>query len=1190
MGKIRDTFGSLIYTNEADVNQNFIIPLLTQFLGFSLDEIKPERYFRAFDIQIGVRKILSKKIPQKQKPDFIVCIEDENNPRFVVETKAITETLDNHAPQAISYASGVRVNFIVLTNGKEFLIFDVNNLIFKAKTIDDLDLNFDIVKHILSRESIINKKPIEIIQSIDYDRALSITLEDRDADEIKNKRLKISDFKEYLINIRDNFQIWQKPLIFQFDPAFNIEQFSPEKLLKFKPYLAFESAMNLFCDNETYVFSDLDDKLKSQIIVLIGGSGIGKTTALKYLTWSKSVECINVQNIQIPIYIQLRSYGHNNSLETLAIKFLAEHGFTISIPEYREYLLKNEFIFLLDALDEIPDRFIDDFNEEFTQFITNYHHRIVVTSRQMRIPKFQKSLTLMISPLDNSTIEQFLKKYLKSQWHDLDNQIKWKHLERESQNTLLLTLIIHIFQEHHELPHSRPQIINKIVENIKEWEKLKRNRFSFGLSWEIKQHLLSVLAFESAKDDNKILFTSEEFFNIVNPILEEYVKQKDISSTYVKSDIINNLRGTGLIEVNNDEISFWHRAFLEYFASSELANRYQSNPEILKEFNGKISWEKILLGATGFLNNSTDFISEISNKNIYVAALCVVESNTIDPSLIEKIRLNLIELCSSPIIELRQRGIFLLSKIDQKYPSEVIYKILDENEHVDVRQRALETIARTRTPRAREKVNELRNWDERSEHFITGETVSGIVAKALSNFGETEQLKIIEIWESHPDVFTRESCKIALLGVIRECRLSDTVKNAIVAFYYKNLEKDVLHNDAHNISSLIIEINDEKIVFELIEKIPIISKEERVFLANFSEILAGCTSKKIIETLISIASDTSKHKFLRECCAEAISQTSGTVSIDVFTNLIRDSDPIIRHNAVLGLDRFLSPQIKDVLIDQIDDESWIVQESIIEILAERGFLIELFKQKHLPKKLFGNSIQTLLRKIRKFCFRELIPVITKLKTQISDEGMLLDFSLTYCILGDIDNAKQIIESFYVDGKFVFKEHGLSTLIEIAPNFDDAYAFSIINRAWKMIDDKGDNGYYYEHLCIDSLVRIKSDESISLLKEKAILHAERKSIVIIENIFRSLNRIASPDDEEWYIQYLKKYAPFERSDYNRIIEGLGRIGYEKSEEIIKEISHEFKDDAYIVNACYFSLEAIKSKSGKFFTVHEEDLGL
>ena len=492
------------------------------------------------------------------------------------------------------------------------------------------------------------------------------------------------------------------------------------------------------------------------------------------------------------------------------------------------------------------------------------------------------------------------------------------------------------------------------------------------------------------------------------------------------------------------------------------------------------------------------------------------------------------------------------------------------------------------SPKAKEKVNELCDWDESSLYFITGDTGPGSVAKALSNFDEEEHLKIIEIWESHPDVVTRKSCKKALLDVIQEGRLSDEVKNAIVAFYYRNLETDVPYNDAYSISSLIIEINDEKIAFDLIEKIPIISKEERSFYANYDEILAGCTSKNLVEKLISITSDTSKHKFLRECCAEALSKTKETVPIDVFTYLIRDDNPIIRRYAVLGLDRFPSVLIKKLLIDQINDENWFVQDAIIEILAERGYLVELIKEGHLPKKLSGNSVKTILQKIRKFGLWELIPFIIKIQMQISDERMLIDFSLTYCVLENFSNAKQIIESFYVDGKFVFQGYGLADLIKIAPYFDNAYAFSIINRTWNSIDESEKRGHFYEHLCIESLSRIKSKDAISLLKEKAILHAGKKSIVIIENIFRTLNLIASEDDEDWYIQYVKMYAPFGNTDYHRIIEGLGMIGTEKSESLIKEISNEYKDDDYILNICYLSLETIKSKSGTFFMVGEDDL--
>jgi len=1188
MGHIFDTFGTLTYKNEDEVNQNFVIPLLTRYLGFSLDEIKPERYFPVFPVSFGRKVVKSKDLPINTIPDYIVCIGDENNPQFVVETKAITESLDKHEPQAISYASGVKVNLIVLTNGNGFRIFDANNPLFNAKTIEELDVKFDIVKSIISKDTLIDKNPMEIIQSVDLEQSLGISLAERYDAEYRRKLLKTSDFKEYVNNIRDKFALWQNSFGFQFESDFSIEQVSPEKLLKFKLYSPSQSEPFFSGKDETYVFSDLESKLKSQVIVLIGESGIGKTTALKYLTWVKSIECINVRTIQIPIYIQLRSYGTNSSIESLAIKSLAENGYSITIEEYRTHLKNNEFIFILDAFDEIPEQYVEDFQEEVRQFISIYSHRIIITSRKLRIPKFQKLITLAISPLESSAIEEFLQINLKDQWHELDNQIKWKHLENEAQNTLILTLIIHIFKEHRELPNSRPQIIKRIVDNIKDWENDKRNRLSNNFPWEIKEHLLSVLAFECAKEDNKIYFTSDEFLNIVQPIIEDYIIRKEITSEYLKEDIIKNLSVTGLIEVNYDEIFFRHRAFLEYFASIELAKQYQSNPEILLEFIGRISWNKILLGTSGLLQDSTDFIREIKKNNLYLAALCVVESNNIDASIIEIIKSDLFELCSSPIFERRQRGIFLLSKIDQRYPSDIIYKILDENKHVDVRQRALETIARTKTEKARITVNKLCNWDEPSQHFITGITVPGSVAKALSNFGENEHLKILEIWDLHRDYSTRDSCKTALLDVIRDGRLSDKVKKAIVSFYFRNLEKDPPYEDSRNISSLIIEINDENIVLELIEKLPILLKEKEFPLANFDGILAGCTSEKNMELLISIVKDGSLDPNLRLYCSSALAKTNGFVPLEIFTDLLHDNNPHIQKNAVRGLDKFPSNQIKQVLINSLDSENYFIQNDILDILAELGFLVEIINQYHLPKNIEYYSLKTILQKIRKYSLWELIPFLNTIFPRISDERLQIDFALTYYIFGDFEAAKKIIEGFYVDDKFSFKGYGLSDLIEIAPNFDNDYAFSIIERVWNYIDQSDEKKHYHLSLCLSSLAQIKSKDAISFLKAKAMLYAENPPILIMEEIFRSLNRIASEDEEEWYIQYVKKYAPFITDYYHRVIEGLGMIGTEKSEELIIQISKEYEDNEYILNVCYLSLEMIKSRHGKFNMVSEDDL--
>ena len=152
MGKIFGQFHSLKNENEADVSQNFVVPLLTKYLGFTLEDIKPERNFPARDLFYGIRKSGSTKdLPKSQRPDFVVCINDISNPKFVVDSKAPNEDLEKHLSQLKSYAIGVGVNTLVITNGIGFRIYDVNHLMFEANNIEELDLKCNILKKILTK-------------------------------------------------------------------------------------------------------------------------------------------------------------------------------------------------------------------------------------------------------------------------------------------------------------------------------------------------------------------------------------------------------------------------------------------------------------------------------------------------------------------------------------------------------------------------------------------------------------------------------------------------------------------------------------------------------------------------------------------------------------------------------------------------------------------------------------------------------------------------------------------------------------------------------------------------------------------------------------------------------------------------------------------------------------------------------
>ncbi|WP_269851657.1 NACHT domain-containing protein [Methanosarcina horonobensis] len=205
-------------------------------------------------------------------------------------------------------------------------------------------------------------------------------------------------------NVRDTFQNWQIPSEFHLGDDFDFQQYPPDKLLRFQNYdpndnsfsnikdrkihsltdifqqyppdklLRFQNydpndnSFSNIKDREIYSLSDIEEKVKSKNKIFIGNSGIGKTTLLKYLTWIKSNECLKYQNTLIPVYIQLKNFGLNNSLQSLILYSFAEKGLNISEVQFRDYLSKNEFIFLFDAYDEVQEEYIEDLQHEMVQF------------------------------------------------------------------------------------------------------------------------------------------------------------------------------------------------------------------------------------------------------------------------------------------------------------------------------------------------------------------------------------------------------------------------------------------------------------------------------------------------------------------------------------------------------------------------------------------------------------------------------------------------------------------------------------------------------------------------------------------------------------------------------------------------------------------------------------------------------
>ena len=1184
MGTIFDRFESINYENEADVNHKFVIPFLTEFLGFSLEkDIYPEKNYPAKDLYYGIKSIPSKSLPSSQRPDFVICIDDTLNPKFVLESKAPTENLEQHLNQMRSYALGVGVNLLVITNGNSFRIYNVNEMIFQANDISELDIKFNFIEKIISKNVLRYKTSTQILQNIDLPNSLGLS-PGQIADEEKKKiDLEISDFKDYLQHLKNEFADWQVPREFHSLYSSEIVQYPPNKLHRFQIYEHSELQLQ---DRNEYTFEEIDQKFNN-LKVILGESGIGKTTLLKYICYSKSISCLKSISSQIPVYISLRQLGPNTSLNDLIMDSLGKRGFNLPRDRFFDTLRKNSFVFLLDAYDEVQEKYLEEAKRQIEDFTSDLKYDVYVTSRVSRPLFLPRATQFVIKSLEQNEIDSFLEKYFGNEKFKFWLEIKNKGLIEESKNTLLLTLMILIYKDDFYIPSTRNQIIKRTIEKIKEWEQSKGDRLIGGLTWEIKDQLFSKLAFKFIDCNRKSYLSKDEIDDVLLPLLEIYEEKREIPRGIDKNRILDDLALTGILSYDSNQLTFWHNIFLDYFASKELALFYTNNPEFIEEIKTQLLWEPIIIGSVGHMEDSTKLLNILKEDNLILASACLIESQAVDECTIQNIVSQLSTRCLSSIALIRFWALHYLKRIDAKYTTELFFDLVEKKIYPEIRIVALEEISKLGNDIAKSIVYRYIDWDEIIPFPFYYSTTQGSIAKALSNFDEGDYLKIIDIWKNKIGFSTSGDCKEAILNIHRNGKLTEKVKEKLLNFYIESTYAgNEISKSVHTgqLSEVLIEINDENFIHILIKNI---DKSDYSIHNKYTEaILASYQSEDAINQLLNEVLNKDNETRIIEVCSAALSESKGIVPLTVFTQLLDYENFGVRGNAVKGLGRFSSSEIKSSLLEHLNDKNSFVQGEILKVLGDKGLLTSLL---HIHFNLY--NAEALLHEIQKFKLKEMLPIVNLLKDQINnDDRLLINIAYTFCILEETETAKMIVNEFLSEDKVATSEFTLADLAKIAPSFDASYSLLIVEFVLKSIEkfkDKNGRGYW-EELCIEALEKIGDEKSIDMLKELALNYASQKVSLKAERALRSINVLATNNDEDWYIYFISSNPTLNQINLRRAIEGLGYIGSEKSIPIIKEIATLNKDDSYTCDVCFTSLGNIYRNLGICKEITEIDL--
>ncbi len=380
---------------------------------------------------------------------------------------------------------------------------------------------------------------------------------------------------------------------------------------------------------------------KHSQLVLLGGPGSGKSTAVRHLAWSHAATNLSSFSdidlhflpskplplrIELRLFTQIRKHQPDYDFLTYVVKvLLGGEGIRISSLMFDKLLRNKSMLVLFDGLDEVATlserkRLVEEI-EHFTQLYPNSY--VLVTSRPVgyNLASCSKQLFshAQVQDFNDEQIKQFLKNWyihvlrlfpipqeaqeeLETLYAALRNNSR---LHKLAENPLLLTVITALYRSE-RLPDRRVQVYDRCANLLLEtWAKLKGT----DIRWkEIKMekedqfacvaHLGYVLHKQS-QESNRSTNSTRSSENTASDVstkfmlreIEHFLKDRKLITEGVEqhaeaSHFLDLMKvEAGLIvergKGENDEelYGFVHRTFQEYFAAADIYERYQQEED-----------------------------------------------------------------------------------------------------------------------------------------------------------------------------------------------------------------------------------------------------------------------------------------------------------------------------------------------------------------------------------------------------------------------------------------------------------------------------------------------------------------------------------------------------------------------------------------------------------------------------------
>jgi sulfatase modifying factor 1 len=412
---------------------------------------------------------------------------------------------------------------------------------------------------------------------------------------------------------------------------------------------------------------------------------------------------------RVPIYISLKDLDDVPDLAEYLTTYFGEHNFPNAGAFIRSKLDSGQFLFLLDALDEVDD---PAKQPAVVSLVSRFAHRysnperpnwVVVTSRPqtyqagVQTEDFQVVELLEFEP---QQIRDFIVNWFAEEPER--GERLWEIMSQDAAllelggNPLLLSLIVESFDLRNELDTSRrSELFNQIVAvRFFEWDNLRKIRRSFQFTQPVKERFLRQIALELNASTHPLISHRDLLERVRSFLLSDGKRDPDqtdpVHDTLARRFVWEIAEGSGILHQKALDIyDFSHKTLREFFAALCLCDMPNGLGQLLGHLHGPVRdrWEMVALLYAGKTADAAPLIRAIwqadrtlSGRGLILAARCLQDAGNVRDEL--RLRVDLCDAIFAAIrtaaSDEREAGIAILKAIAGTRIEQYVGSLLSE--------------------------------------------------------------------------------------------------------------------------------------------------------------------------------------------------------------------------------------------------------------------------------------------------------------------------------------------------------------------------------------------------------------------------------------------------------------------------------------------------------------------------------